>query len=57
MYVEDRGQAQASFFQSQMELEGSYGRTGGRIVGPTGKELHRKTNRVNKPGLWGALRV
>jgi hypothetical protein len=30
-----------------MELGNFYGRVGGRIVGPEGDKLHRKTNRVN----------
>jgi hypothetical protein len=32
-----------------MELGNSYGRTEGRVAVPRGKELHRKTNRVNYP--------
>jgi hypothetical protein len=30
-----------------MELGDFYGRIGGKIVGQEGKELHRKTDRIN----------
>ena len=36
-----------------MELEDSYARIGGRIAVPKGIELHRKTNKMNLPGLLG----